>query len=124
MGPALPGKMTRILTEIFDYIRSTNIQDGTSPQPYNGAAASNPGGVNYISSNGGWWGVGQVVPSLINSTNTGGLLNWNTQGNASFPRLIEATLQFVAMGTGGVPANAYGPGNPSANINAIPINPR
>ena len=111
-GSGLTGQTDQILTEIFDYIRATNIQDATSSSPY--------GLPQWQGSN---WGVGQVVPSLINSANSGGFLNWNTQGYASYPRLVETTLQFVAMGTGGVPANTYGPGTPPADIEAVPISP-
>lgn len=118
----LTGQNDQILTEIFDYVRSTNIQDGTSPSPYNGQAASYAGW-NYSSSNGGWWGVGQVVPSLINSSDTGGLLSWNTQGNASYPRLVEATLQFVAMGRVGTTLTGTGAPGTSVLTTSAVVNP-
>jgi hypothetical protein len=130
-GSPLTGQNDQILSEIFDYVRMTNIQDGSSPSPYNGgipaSSSWNGYGVTYTASNAGWWGVGQVVPSLINSSTSGGILNWNTQGNGSYPRLIEATLQFVAMGRVGTTATGTGPaattfGTASLTTSAV-VNP-
>jgi hypothetical protein len=112
-GNGLTGQNDQILSEIFDYIRITNVQDGTSPYPYNGQFPTVVGGANYSASQGGYGGVGQVVPSLINSTTTNNILSWNTQGNGAFPRLVEATIQFVAMGRVGTMATGTGTPNGS-----------
>ncbi len=109
-GVGLFPQNDQIISEIFDYIRATNIVDATSSSAY---------GLS------GWqsiyWGQNQVVPSLVTPTSMSGI-SWTTtnttQGFGSFPRLVEATLQFIAMGQGGVPANGSNP-----PINAIPVSP-
>jgi hypothetical protein len=111
-GSGLTGQNDQILTEIFDYIRATNIQDATSASPY--------GSFQW---QGSWWGIGQVVPSLINKVNSGGILNWNTQGFASFPRLIEASIQFVAMGRVGTTATGTGDGSSTVLTTSAVVNP-
>ena len=99
-----PPKMRQILTEIFDYVRTINMQDPslTGGHSYGTPFGSGgPGGVSYD-------GVYQVVPSANNSSASvsavgTGLNNWGTQGNGAFPVLVEASLQFVAMGLGQQP---------------------
>ncbi len=73
----------QILTEIFDYIRTTNIHDSTVNNPY---AAPSPS-INVVQE-----GEGQVVPS-VNAT-------WNTQGLGRMYRINEISLLFTAMGNG------------------------
>jgi uncharacterized protein (TIGR02600 family) len=96
----------QILAEIFDYIRTTNLGDITAGTYYGGSWQSS----NY--------GNGQAVPSLLTPAVMGS--HWTTttnttQGNSSYPRLVEVTLQFIAMGRGGT-------GNTPSTW-AIPVNP-
>jgi hypothetical protein len=123
-GGGLVGQNDQILSEIFDYIRTTNLQDPNSPSPYNLSPAYNGGGYSAgpPSWQSGGGGQNQVVPDLATPTVMGG--SWSagstTQGYGSFPRLVEVTIQFVAMGKGGIPPTT--PGG-SDGVNAIPISP-
>lgn len=82
----------QILTEIFDYIRTTNTQDGALPGASvgSGGATNNPNWFAHQPSSGWGFGLGQVVPSNHPT--------WGTQGIGSFPRLMEATLLFAGLG--------------------------
>jgi uncharacterized protein (TIGR02600 family) len=118
---SLAGQNDQILTEIFDYIRTTNIMDATSPAPYDlgpGGAANGGYGAVWQGSS---FGNNQVVPTLATPAimgNSWGGVKWSgnhtTEGNANFPRLVEVSLQLVAMGQGGSSAANFGtPVNPS-----------
>ncbi|SDU05989.1 Verru_Chthon cassette protein A [Verrucomicrobium sp. GAS474] len=102
----------QILTEIFDYIRCTNLRDSTLWTGTSGAAATNWTGaysqiivpstdtLNYSR----LAGLGQVVP--IEDTTTG------TRGFGRFPTVAGAYLQFIGVAnsatTGVTPAVAAG----------------
>jgi len=92
----------QILTEIFDYVRTTNTQDSLLPTANVYAPAPN----------GGWqFGKGQVTPS-IHAT-------WNTQGFGSFWRPVEVSIHFVGLGDGPLSAKTT---TPTATAQpAIPI---
>jgi hypothetical protein len=104
-----PAQTRQILTEIFDYIRTVNVRDPNFPVADSNGNSQGRYGLPWCPSytNGTHDGVVQVVPSA-NNTASGidptvlgtGLQGWGTQGNGSFPVLIEASLQFVAMGVG------------------------
>jgi uncharacterized protein (TIGR02600 family) len=87
----------QILTEIFDYIRMINSVDPHNPTggsfnyPINVYAQGTPGSGN-VAGQGEAVGEGQVVPTIDAA--------WGTQGFGSFPRLVEADLQFVGLGEG------------------------
>jgi hypothetical protein len=104
----------QILTEIFDYIRTTNVADTS-----NGATAYGRQW-NQLSLYSGTipdFGFAQVAPTIMGSSNSGlsnSLQAWNTQGEASYPRLTEVSLQFIALGQGALP-------NPGGSA-AIPLN--
>ena len=102
-----PPKMRQILTEIFDYIRTTNMKDpsATLAQQYGVIYG------NYTNE-----GLYQVMPSV-------NLNNWSTQGNANFPVLVEASLQFVALGVGQYTLNPSGLGSPTNPAAENPIPP-
>jgi len=87
----------QILTEIFDYIRSTNLVDGsatpsgsftaTVSSPSIGAAPYNPG-------------IGQVVPIVDQYQNK------NTRGFGRFPTIHSASLIFFPLQNGFVPTKS------------------
>lgn len=97
----------QILTEIFDYVRTINSMDPNFPSdgsalggyPTNIYAAGTPSSGNVVG-DGISVGGGQVVPTV--SPSVKGTV-WNAQGYGSFPRLVEADLQLVALGAGAVP---------------------
>ncbi len=84
----------QILTEIFDYIRSTNLRD-PSNQPGSTAAIIPYGDADSTQSYTA--GAGQVIPT-VNPTING--TAWNTQGFGRFPRVSEASILLVGMGQG------------------------
>ena len=92
--------MRQVLTEIFDYIRTIDSMDPNLPigttYPINVYAAGTPGSGQVVWS-GSSMGEGQVVPTVQPAVNGS---TWNTQGYGSFPRLVEADLEFVAVGAG------------------------
>ena len=93
----------QILTEIFDYVRITNVADTST-----GATAYGQQW-NQLSLYGGTipdFGFAQVAPTIMPT--------WNTQGEGSYPRLTEVSLQFIALGQGALP-------NPGGSA-AIPLN--
>ncbi len=71
-----PDDHSQILTQIFDYIRSTNLEDGSL-----GAIINSFSGVNKVTG-----GFGQVTPSRRGAT----------QGFGRFPVLSEVALHFIA----------------------------
>ncbi len=77
-----PSGNRQILTEIYDYIRMTNLNDPTVTSPYLSASS------NF--SKGG--GVGSVTPSYDSG--------WNTRGLGRFPVISEAAMLFIGMGQG------------------------
>ncbi len=79
----------QILTDIFDYIRTINLRDATVTAPY---AIKTFASTN----SGAFAGRGQVSPSIRS--------DWGTQGQGRFPRITEATMLFIGMGKGAVPA--------------------
>ncbi|XHR30629.1 MAG: Verru_Chthon cassette protein A [Chthoniobacteraceae bacterium] len=97
LGDKVISERRQILTEIFDYIRTTNLHDATVSSPF---AAAGPNITENL-------GEGQVIPC---SAGDGSTLGWNTQGFGRFFRLREVSLQFVAMGAG-----------QSGSNNAIPV---
>jgi uncharacterized protein (TIGR02600 family) len=139
-SPSVTPAMRQILTEVFDYIRTINLTDpyfslGTTTYGKSASLRAPSGGPPYVD------GVYQVVPSA-NNTGAGsdagsttlknlGLNGWGTQGNAAYPVLVEATVQFVAMGLGKdtvnltnagaenpIPAGQYGNTNIAHDQNA------
>ena len=102
-------EMRQVLTEMFDYIRTVNSMDPNLPANslgYNTTifAAGTPGSGNVVG--GGFsMGMAQVAPTEIitvpgsGSTSINGKV-WGTQGYGVFPKLVEADLQFVALGAG------------------------
>lgn len=86
--PGNAREIDQILTEIFDYIRCTNIQDqslaGSAGNPVNMyAPAVVPGSYPYLNA-----GSGQVVP-IVDS-------NYDTRGFGRFPTIQQAALIFYA----------------------------
>lgn len=88
-------KMRQILTEMFDYVRITNLNDPALQASYQYAPGFATG-----------WGFGatQVTPTVNNDA------GWGTQGFGAFPRINEVALQFVCLGQGAV-----------AGSNSVPI---
>ena len=99
----------QILTEMFDYVRITNLNDPTVSSPYLSASSSFAAG----------GGVGVVAPTLYGA--------WGTRGFGRFPVLSEASLFFMAMGhgapgpvaVGAAQTPGYAPGTPPANTTAV-----
>ena len=107
-----PGKygqlgMRQILAEMFDYIRTTNVEDGNVNSNYKLNDMSNPSvyAVMDPAFNGGFGaGYSNVVPSLI-SPNVWTLpsttaFTGTLQGFGTFPRPISVTFQFAEVGRG------------------------
>ena len=86
----------QILTEIFDYIRITNLNDPTVTSPYLSDLSN-------FATNGG--GIGVVTPSYH--------ADWNTRGLGRFPVLSEVSMLFIGMGKGA-----------SGTTAAVPVDPR
>lgn len=82
----------QILTEIFDFIRSTNLRDPSVCTSY--ADASGTFGKPSVTP-----GAGQVIPT-VNPVINGAA--WNTQGIGRFARVAEASLLLIGMGQGAV----------------------
>jgi uncharacterized protein (TIGR02600 family) len=76
----------QILTEIFDYIRSTNLRDPTVPTADTYAAGTS----------GASWGAVEGECQVVPSKHTA----WGTQGFGNFYRIAEASLLFVGVGSG------------------------
>lgn len=98
-----PNDSRQILTEIFDYIRSTNTQDSLLPggYTYGDGQAVNPNWFACIPTVGYERGKGQVTPSRHPT--------WNTQGFGHFWRVSEVALQFVGLGDGARPSATPNP---------------
>ena len=90
-----PDDRRQILTQIFDYIRSSNLRDSTL------AVGSTTTVKHYVPtpSSSAQGGYGQVAPITLSQTGTPDL-DWNTQGFGRFPRINEAAIIFVGMGSG------------------------
>ncbi|MDR0534464.1 MAG: Verru_Chthon cassette protein A [Verrucomicrobiales bacterium] len=73
----------QVLTEIFDYIRSTNLRDSSSSSSYQYAQALNSWGRSP--------GLGQVVPILDSKGNR------NTKGFGRFPTVYSVALHFIGV---------------------------
>lgn len=84
----------QILTEIFDYVRSTNLRD-PSLQPGSTAAITPYGDASSAASQNP--GMGQVTPT-VDPTVSG--TPWSAQGFGRFPRISEASILLVGMGQG------------------------
>ncbi len=85
-----PLDRNQILTEMFDYIRITNLRDTTVSQPYGGTNQARRGSIYTIPGN------GQVVPIRIPSNSGGGPSE--TKGFGRFPLVSEASIMFVGVG--------------------------
>jgi uncharacterized protein (TIGR02600 family) len=94
----------QILTEMFDYIRATNIHDSTVNNPYAAPAPT-------LSSTDA--GEGEVLPS-VNTT-------WNTMGFGREFKINEVSLLFVAMGSPTQPINYLNPGPWDPTITGTPL---
>ncbi|XHR27114.1 MAG: Verru_Chthon cassette protein A [Chthoniobacteraceae bacterium] len=86
-GTATASDRDQILTEIFDYIRITNLHDAGLPAS-TGAPFTPTSGSTSASQ-----GSGQVVPIKITSS------RGTTQGFGRFDTISQASLQFIATGT-------------------------
>jgi Tfp pilus assembly protein PilX len=100
-------EMDQILTEIFDYVRSTNSSDLllTSTNTFAGTAVSGTGTPYEASSQGppatgtlpGPWGTGQVTPIILDGTNflgtSGG--NYLTKGFGRFYTVSNIAIDFT-----------------------------
>ncbi len=89
-GAFVPGKYSeagfrQILTEIFDYVRTTNLRDSSLADATKGFAVKRENSVFYLPE-------GQVTPTYIPA--------WGTKGFGRFPTVSEAFLWFVAVGGG------------------------
>jgi uncharacterized protein (TIGR02600 family) len=86
----------QILTEIFDYIRTTNLQDtSTGATPYARQIATSPPATD------GQPGKGQVVPIIDSATTVTDSLSSqsvNPKGFGRFPTLQQAALVFIGAG--------------------------
>lgn len=79
----------QILTDIFDYVRITNLLDATITSPY--------AITTFTSANtSALAGRGQVSPSIRS--------DWDTQGQGRFPRITEATMLLIGLGNGTITA--------------------
>lgn len=87
----------QILTEVFDYIRTTNLKDTSGPGNFLPYADPN---ITMRSEA----GEGQVTPSYH--------AGWNTSGFGRFYKVIEASVIFVAVGEGK---------NTTTSTNATPV---
>ena len=86
------GPMDQLITEIFDYIRCTNLDDTTPGViPY---SIARPDGTTASPSPGGSDGGGQVAPIIINNQN-----QYFTQGLGRFYTVNGLALDFVLTGT-------------------------
>ena len=101
------GDRDQVLTEIFDYVRSQNLEDPNVTTQF----ATTPtwsGGDSYLGSTlfTSHCGIGQVVP-IIDSNGNGGN---GTRGFGRFPTITEATLMFIVLGwndnSGGKPTTS------------------
>jgi uncharacterized protein (TIGR02600 family) len=108
-GPGSGTDRDQILTQIFDYIRSTNLRDSTLGTTWNGhftrnlATGLSPSSADYKSLP----GVGQVVP--IEDTVT------QTRGFGRFPTVQSAFFQFI-----GTADNSTNPADTGSGPNLIP----
>jgi uncharacterized protein (TIGR02600 family) len=101
----------QILTEVFDYIRVTNRFDmGIDPNNLT-VLAPNRYAQRWTPWDG--FGFGMISPSR----HTG----WNTQGIGAYPRLVEVTLQFIAVGQGGAKATTTFPPRPAQASIPVPL---
>jgi uncharacterized protein (TIGR02600 family) len=118
-SPTNPTQSRQILTEIFDYIRTIDLDDASFNTPSTGAEGAGAYGGKY------WYtglGTNQIAPTVLNGVSVGSSSNlWKTQGLAAYPRLYEVSLHFIAMGQGGKPGSA---GPPIVSpIAAVPVSP-
>ncbi len=79
----------QILTEIFDYIRSTNLRDPTVTKEYGAPTATTPIWSNTP-------GECQVIPAKH--------ATWHTQGFGNFYWPVEASMIFIGLGQGQITA--------------------
>jgi uncharacterized protein (TIGR02600 family) len=114
-GTNTTGDRDQILTEMFDYIRSTNLQDSTldtATTPWAGkyapgfnlTPATPPTAAGYTTPNPYYQaGIGQVVPildqniSITDPVNPSGPTN-NPRGFGRFPTVHQAALVFIGAG--------------------------
>lgn len=90
----------QILTQIFDYIRMTNINDSTQPLPDQPVDLSPAR--RFAVNKSGRYGLfsSQIIPARH--------LGWGTTGFGIMPRIAGAMLHFVALADGDKPAPAPG----------------
>jgi hypothetical protein len=91
----------QILTEIFDYIRSTNSSDTLllktgkgQDYTYSGTAVSGTG-TTYETASGSAFGAGQVTPIYMSSQNFGGI--YNTKGFGRFYSISDVILDITQV---------------------------
>lgn len=94
----------QILTQMFDYIRATNLQDSTTGAiPY---TMTFDGTLNSITYQGGKGQVVPIVDETISVTDTSGVGATHPRGFGRYPAVQQACVQFIGVADS---SNAYFP---------------